>query len=77
MEVEFRNNTSQMMPLIFDNGDEYELEPEDVIILPLTAGAHVEAQEDKIILSGIQSPLETDDEGLVDDDEPEVGGPED
>lgn len=76
MEVEFRNNTAQMMTIMFDNGDEYELEPEDVLILPLTPGAQIESQEDKIIINGIASPVETDD-GLGEDDQTESSEPED
>lgn len=60
MEITIRNTTPQMVPVMFDNGDEYELQSEAVLTLSCEPGAEIEIEEDHIEVEGVASPLGTD-----------------
>ncbi len=60
MEITIRNTTPQIIPVIFDNGDEYELQSETPLILTCNPKAEIAIQEDRIEARGITSPLGDD-----------------
>jgi hypothetical protein len=57
MEIIICNTTPQMVPVVFGNGDEYELQSETVLTLTCEPGAEIEVQEDRIEVEGVASPL--------------------
>lgn len=60
MEITIRNTTPQMVPVMFDNGDEYELQSEAMLTLTCEADAKIEVEADHIQIAGVASPLGTD-----------------
>ncbi len=60
MEITIRNTTPQMTPVIFDSGDEYELQSETLLTLTCNPGAEIAIQGDQIEARGITSPLGND-----------------
>lgn len=60
MEITIRNTTPEMVPIMFDNGDEYELPSEAILTLVCEPGAEIEIEKDHIEVEGVASPLETD-----------------
>lgn len=71
MEVTIRNTTPQMMPVMFDNGDEYELQSEGMVTLTCNPEAKIEIEADLIQTQGVTSPLGTD-ESTEEEDAPTV-----
>jgi len=67
MEITIRNTTPQMVPVMFENGDEYELQSEAILTLTCETGAEIEVGEDRIEVEGVPSPLGTD-EATEDED---------
>lgn len=60
MEITIRNTTPDMVPVMFDNGDEYELQSEAILTLTCEPGAEIEIEADHIEIEGVASPLGTD-----------------
>lgn len=68
MEITIRNTTPQMVPVVFDNGDEYELQSEGILTLTCDPGAEIEVKDGRIEVEGVVSPLGVD-ESTDDEDQ--------